>query len=99
TRFEYVGQGTLARRIQPDGATIRYYYDKEERLVALPNERGELHRLKRDELGRVVEEIDYWANSRRYEFDPGGRLTATIDALDQRMSIVMDPLGRILKRT
>jgi RHS repeat-associated protein len=98
TRFEYVGQGEVARRIEPDGQIVEYLYDAHERLIAVRNQRGELYELKRDALGRVVEEVDYWGQSRRYAFDPGGHLVTSWDALQRRIDYRTDPLGRIVAK-
>ncbi|WP_258000615.1 RHS repeat domain-containing protein, partial [Xanthomonas oryzae] len=54
---------------------------------------------KRDALGRIVEEVDYWGQARRYDYDACGRLTATHDPLGQRIAYATDKLGRIVRKT
>ncbi len=67
--------------------------------MAVINQRGERYELKRDALGRIVEETDYWGQSRHYQYDACGRLTATIDPLGQRIAFATDALGRIVRKT
>ncbi|WP_199914969.1 RHS repeat-associated core domain-containing protein, partial [Xanthomonas fragariae] len=84
---------------QPDGHTVEYRYDSEEQLVAVINQRGEAYRLRRDPLGRIVEETDYWGQSRQYQYNACGRLTAAIDPLCKRIGFATDALGRIVRKT
>ena len=49
-------------RIEPDGHTVRYHYDTEERLIGVTNQRGETYLLKRDALGRVMEKVTIGGN-------------------------------------
>lgn len=97
--MEYFGLGELARRILPDGHAVEYLHDAEGWLVGVRNQRGELYRLRRDALGRILEELDYWGQSRRYIYDGSGYLVASLDPLNQRIDFVCDPLGHIVKRT
>ncbi len=98
TYLEYFGQGQVARRIQPDGHAVECLYDTEENLVGVRNQRDEVYHLRRDLLGRLVEEIDYWGQSRRYAYDPAGSLTHSIDPLGQRIDYVSDAFGRITQK-
>ncbi len=77
----------MAQR-NPRGAQTALGYDRYGLLASL-----------RDALGRIVEETDYWGQSRHYQYDACGRLTATIDPLGQRIGFATDPLGRIVKKT
>ena len=98
TRLEYCGLNELKRRIQPDHKTVEYHYDTEERLIAITNQRGERYELKRDALGRIIEEVDYWGQSRRYDYSPAGNLLESIDPLGRKIQYQTDPLGRILEK-
>jgi RHS repeat-associated protein len=98
TRFEYFGQGQVAKRIDADGTEVEYLYDTEERLIGVRNQRGERCILKRDALGRVVEEVDYWGQASRYEYTLAGRIQRTTDPLGRSVAITTDPLGRILAK-
>src|SRR5262249_33108174 len=50
TVIEYSGLGQIRKRILPDGSTVGYRYDTEERLIAVTNELGQEYRLGRDAL-------------------------------------------------
>ena len=99
TRLDYVGLGEISRRIQPDGHTVDYLYDPEERLVGVRNQRREVYALGRDALGRIVEETDYWGQSRHYQYSPCGYLQRIIDPLDRTISFQTDSIGRIVKKS
>ncbi len=79
---------------------MQYHYDTEEQLIGLTNQRGERYTLRRDPLGRIVEEVDYWGQSNHLSntMRPDV-LTATIDPLGQRIAFDTDKLGRITRRT
>jgi YD repeat-containing protein len=68
-------------------------------LIGLTNQRGERYELRRDPLGRIVEEVDYWGQPRQYRYDAAGRLRETIDPLGQHIRFETDELGRIVKKT
>ena len=76
------------------GVPLRYRGN----LIGVRNQRGELYHLRRDALGRIVEEIDYWGQSRRYTYDPAGSLTHSIDPLGRRIDYASDALGRITQK-
>lgn len=46
----------------------------------------------------MVEEVDYWGQSRRYGYDGSGHLLWSEDPLHRRIDYVCDPLGRILRK-
>ena len=98
TRLEYFGQGEIARHIQPDGQVVEHIYDTEERRIGVRNQRGELYELRRDALGRIIEEIDYWGQIRRHIYTPGGHLTASIDPAYTRIDYSMDAVGRLVMK-
>ncbi|MNM35055.1 putative deoxyribonuclease RhsC [compost metagenome] len=98
TRLQYVGIGQIGKRVQADGHGVEYRYNTEEQLIAVINQRGETYQLVRDALGRIVEEIDYWGQSRCYVYDAAGRLTTSIDPLGQRIAFSTDKLGRITRK-
>ncbi|WP_211463044.1 RHS repeat-associated core domain-containing protein [Collimonas silvisoli] len=99
TLLEYAGTGQLARRVQADGHAMQYLYDTEEQLIGLVNQRQEGYQLKRDALGRIVEECDYWEQSRHYRYDAGGNLSSATDPLGRVIIYTTDRLGRIIKKT
>ena len=98
TRFEYFGQGLIAKRHQPDGHVVQYHYDTEEQLIGVSNQRGEMYELRRDALGRVVEEVDYWGQATRYVFDLAGHLKQSVDPLGRVIDFTTDKLGRVRRK-
>jgi YD repeat-containing protein len=76
---------------------VEYVYDTEERLVGLRNQRSQTFSLIRDPLGRVIEETDYWGQTRRFQFDAGGYVTGMVDALGRQTSYTTDALGRLVR--
>ncbi|MGF7212418.1 RHS repeat-associated protein [Skermanella aerolata] len=97
TCYRYFGLGELAERRQPDGTMVRYEYDTEERLIAVINERGQRYQLIRDQIGQVIEEIDYWANPKRHRYDAAGNVTESTDALSRTVRFTYDNLDRLLR--
>lgn len=98
TAFEYFGQGLIAKRHQPDGHVVQYHYDTEEQLIGVSNQRGEMYELRRDALGRVVEEVDYWGQATRYVFDLAGHLKQSVDPLGRVIDFTTDELGRVRRK-
>jgi RHS repeat-associated protein len=97
TRSTYAGLGSLVERIFPDGSSVHCLYNTEEELIGLQNERGEIHRIRRDALGRIVDETDYWGQSRRYAYAAAGWLRASTDPLGRHVTYETDARGRIVK--
>ena len=98
SQFEYFGQGEVGRRTQPDGHSVKYHYDTEEQLIGVTNQRDETYHLKRDALGRIVEEIDFWGQAKRYAYTHAGHLTHSTDPLERVIKYESDPMGRIVKK-
>jgi len=99
TELEYLGTGHLAALKQADGHNVRYLYDTEEELAGVVDQNGATYHLKRDPLGRIIEEIDYWGQSTHYQYDASGRLQSRTDPLGQIITYQTDKLGRILSKT
>ena len=66
--------------------------------MAVINQKGERYELTRDELGRIIEEKDYWGNSRHYEYSPSGNLLKSTDPLGRAVEYITDKLGRITEK-
>ncbi len=98
TQLAYSALGQISRRQTPDGNVVEYRYDTEDQLVGVVNEREERYQLKRDGLGRIVEEVDYWGQPRRYEYGPLGELQRSIDPLGQAIVYRTDTLGRVVQK-
>ena len=99
TEFAYFGQGVLASHRLPDGHSIQYQYDTEERLVGITNQRGEIYQLKRDALGRIVEEIDYWGQVRTYDYSSCGYIKRSVDPMGRVINFETDSMGRVVKKS
>ena len=97
-QLQYGGTGRVRRLHQPDGTSVLFDHNAEEQLVGLTNERGQRHELRLDAAGRVVEERDYWGNTRRHVLDAAGQLCRTTDALGRRTDLERDELGRLVRR-
>jgi RHS repeat-associated protein len=89
---------SLQSRTDPDGSKVEYHYDTEEQLIGVSNQKGQRWHLKRDAVGRLIEEIDYWGQSRQYAYDPTGYLSRSTDPLGQTLTITCDKLGRITRK-
>ncbi|WP_127956576.1 RHS repeat-associated core domain-containing protein [Serratia microhaemolytica] len=98
TAFSYFGQGQLQSRTEPDGRRVEYRYDTEQQLIGVQNPRGEWWQLKRDPLGRLIEEIDYQGQARYYHYNLAGHLQASTDPLGNPLTVRCDPLGRITEK-
>ncbi|KVN39621.1 type IV secretion protein Rhs [Burkholderia pyrrocinia] len=98
TQLAYSALGQISRRQTPDGNVVEYRYDTEDQLIGVINEREECYQLKRDGLGRIVEEVDYWGQPRRYEYGPLGELQRSIDPLGQATVYRTDTLGRVVQK-
>lgn len=98
TQQAYSALGHVLKRETPDGNVVEYCYDTEERLIGVVNKRGARYEMKRDALGRIVEEIDFWRQPRRYRYGPLGQLDRSIDPLGQEIVYVTDTVGRIVEK-
>ncbi|WP_175754538.1 RHS repeat-associated core domain-containing protein [Burkholderia ambifaria] len=98
TWFQYTMLGQISKRLAADGTVVEYLYDSEEDLVGVVNERGEHHTLKRDPLARIVEEIDYWGQSWKYQYHPNGALFRSTDPRGQEIEYVSDARGRVVEK-
>ncbi len=88
----------LAACETPDGATLSYQYDTEDRLLAVINQNGQRWQLDRDALGRIAAETDYWGQITRYGWDKGNRLISREDPLGRLVRYGYDRGGRLSER-
>lgn len=91
TRLGYSGTGTIATCQTPDGHQLHYHYDTEEQLIGVSNQLGQRWQLKRNYLGRLAEETDYWGQTTSYHYDADGNLLRRIDPLGQILRYQYDP--------
>jgi RHS repeat-associated protein len=99
TRFDYQGISILSCRHEPNGLKVEYLHDTEERLVGIINQNGDIYKLKRDAIGRVIEERDYWGQITKYKFDLAGMLIEKCDPLDRVTNYNFDKLGRLIRKS
>jgi len=94
-QFGYAGTGVLRTQTEA-GVTLRFDYDREERLSAIVNELGRGYGFETDAAGNVVAEIDFDGQRTAYERDACGRVTVQTQASGSVSRFVHDPLGRVL---
>ena len=99
TRFTYTGINEIAAKHLPDGSTVHYEYDTEERLVAVINGRGERYCFERDPRGRVIRRVDYWGGTTELSRNAAGEVVERVDPLGRRTTYEHDVLGRLRIRT
>ncbi|HTN85994.1 MAG TPA: hypothetical protein VL242_19980 [Sorangium sp.] len=75
-RMHWAGHHMVYRLDKPNGESSHYRYDREEQLVQIANERGEIHTLNRDVAGRVVAETFFDGRRCDYKLDAAGQLAA-----------------------
>ena len=83
---------------RPTGEIVRFRYDRECNLVEVINERGEVHRIRRDAAGRVVGETTFDGRARSYKLDPAGNIERIDGGGDDRTDFVRDACGRVIER-
>jgi RHS repeat-associated protein len=93
--FTYQGIGKTASRSQ-GGTTVRLEYDTEERLVAVHNEHGAVHRFVLDPNGKIIEEHGFDGFRRRLERDLAGRVTKALRPAGRETKFMYDPAGRVV---
>lgn len=100
TRWRYGPCSRLMERIDPVGGGTRYRWGSErDRLDALINERSEICRFDRDEVGRIVAETGFDGAHRKFRLNAEGRCVEYTNANGTSILIVRDPLQRIVKQT
>jgi RHS repeat-associated protein len=98
TRFDYFGQGEITACHLPDGHELRYEYDTEERLTGVVNQRGETFQIHRDDLGRVVTEVDYWGQASSFQYSPAGHIRQWRGPLGVVTDYATDAMGRVVEK-
>ncbi len=96
TKFDYFGFNYVKKRYESSGFTVEYHYNTEEQLTGVTNQRNEFYELKRDALGRITEEVDYWGQTTKFQYDLSGIITKKTDADGREIRFSVDKLGRIL---
>jgi RHS repeat-associated protein len=108
--IEYVAPGGRTYRIgwagldqsisltRPDGTELRLLFDFDQKLVAVRNEIGELHRFRYDTAGFLAREETYDGRTLTYKFDLAGNLVAYDNGAGERTELVRDALGQVIGR-
>lgn len=92
--FAYQGMNKLASR-SIGGTTVRFEYDKEERLTAVTNEKGDVHRFELDGEGDVLREVGFDGFERQFVRDPAGRALVVMRPGGKTTSYTYDAAGRV----
>ncbi|MDX2022035.1 MAG: DUF6531 domain-containing protein [Deltaproteobacteria bacterium] len=95
-RFTYQGMNRLRKR-EEAGTTIRFAYDKEERLLGVQNEHQKVYQFVLGPTGLVTEEWGFDGLKRTYLRDPMGRVTQVIRPLGETSAYKYDKAGRVLE--
>lgn len=96
--FVYQGTSKLASRHERDDS-IHLEYDREERLVAVIDEQGQVHRLELDAIGWVAAETGFTGVRRSFTRDARGRVTAIHRASGRVSEFKYDGLDRLIAAT
>ncbi|SFF06486.1 RHS repeat-associated core domain-containing protein [Chitinophaga sp. CF118] len=71
--FEYTPLGSLKMR-EENGAKVHYVYNKDEQLIGIVNEHGEMYRFTRNQRGDIIKETGFDGLTRDYERDATGKI-------------------------
>ena len=94
--FTYTILGSLASRKQGN-RKIAYEYNKQEELISVTNENGEVYQFERDVKGNIVKEVGYDNLTRTYERDYSGLITKINRPGGKFIRYRYDKLGRIIR--
>lgn len=95
-RFTYQGMNRLRKR-EEAGTTVRFAYDKEERLLGVQNEQQKVYQFVLGPTGLVTEEWGFDGLKRTYLRDPMGRVTQVIRPLGETSAYKYDKAGRVFE--
>lgn len=93
-RYAYTGYHKLAE-YREAGASVRFEYDTEGRLIAVENEAGERYTYTLDPRGYALSERGFDGAERRYQRDAAGRVTAVRRAGGSQSLLRYDAAGRL----
>lgn len=95
-RYKYKGMWKLTQRSDKRGAT-HYYYNTEEQLTEIINEKNIPYKFRLDTVGNVVEETSFDQESKYYERDLAGRVVELTKANGKTTQYAYDKASRITK--
>ena len=96
-KYERNVQGDVIRKIDPDGNSTDYSYDKHGQLVGVWYPDSSCHRLVWNERGQLLEEQLPNGGIKRYRYDDLGRQIAREDEHGAQTQYQWDAVGRLLK--
>lgn len=100
TRWRYGPCSRLMERTDPNGGTVRYEWGSETgRLDAVVNERGEIYRFTRDDMGQVVEEQSFDGVRRLFTYDAAGRVSSLTNGKGETIRVQRDALHQLVGQT
>ena len=91
--------GTLLSETDARGATARYEYDSNCRLVAATDRLGAKTRYAYDTSGRLTKEVDPLGGATRYAYDAHGSMTELTLASGRKLRYEYDGNGRLKAAT
>ncbi|UKD57349.1 DUF6531 domain-containing protein [Amycolatopsis sp. FU40] len=98
-RFGYT-DGRLTEVVNPSGTAMRYEYDDAGRIVSWTDRNGEWYRYHYDAEGRVVRtEGSGGFLSGTMEYDPGNRITRSVDSLGHTTEFRFNEAGQVIAET
>ncbi len=95
-KFAYQGMNRLRKR-EEAGTTVRFAYDKEERLLGVQNEDLKVYQFVLGPTGLVAEEWGFDAIKRTYLRDPMGRVTKVVRPKGETSAYKYDQAGRVVE--
>ena len=95
-RYQYKGMWKLTRRTDKRGAT-HYFYNTEEQLTEIVNEKNIPYKFTLDTVGNVIEETSFDQQSKYYERDLAGRVIQLTKPSGKTTQYAYDKASRITK--
>jgi RHS repeat-associated protein len=99
TRYEYTTAGQVGRRIDANGHTIDYQWDRLGRLSALRNENGRTHSFSHDPMGRLLAEVHFDGIATRYDYTASTGVLRQVTEGGAVTQLDFDPMGRLARRS
>lgn len=94
-RFEYKGYNKLIARIE-SGTRVDFFYDTEEQLISIRNEKGYKYRFELNENGEVIVEKGFDDITRKYIRNPTGLVEKVLRPNDMVKHYNYDLNGRVI---
>ena len=92
--YKYKGMWKMTQRTDKRGTT-RFYYDTEEQLTKIINEKNIPYLFQLDSVGQVVEERGFDQETKRYERDLAGRVIQMTNPSGRKTAYEYDKVGRM----